>query len=103
MCDGRTQVSKGQDLLPQQSHGNLKLHVDSFAGCPVGHHGEIHHHESRPVTLSMTVDGKQHADPWLQRLQELYTVTADWDGTKHFGLTLYWEYTNHTFHLSMTG
>jgi hypothetical protein len=47
--------------------------------------------------------GKEHAQHLLDCLQEIYTVTTDWFGTKYCGLTLTWDYDAATVQLSMPG
>jgi hypothetical protein len=67
-------------------------------------------HETRPIAFSLVVDdfgvkyvGQEHANHLLQTLKILYTVTADWSGTKFLGLTIKWDYDNKTVDISMPG
>jgi hypothetical protein len=62
------------------------------------------------MTFCLVVDdfgvkyvGKQHADHLLACLQELYTVTKDWSGSKYCGLTIDWNYPECIVTLSMPG
>ena len=46
---------------------------------------------------------KEHADHLDKPLQELYTITTDWEGGLYCGLTLTWDYINRTVDMSMPG
>ncbi len=65
-------------------------------------------HESRPIAFTLVVDdfgvkykGKEHADHLLAALSELYTMTADWTGSKYLGIVINYDRTNREMHLSM--
>jgi hypothetical protein len=45
--------------------------------------------------------GKEHANHLKQVLEEHYTLTCDWTGTRYIGIILDWNYTEHQVHLSM--
>ena len=67
-------------------------------------------HKWRPITFALIVDdfgiqygNRQHAEHLLAALQEHYTVTTDWSGTKFAGIDIAWDYTHRTARLSMQG
>ena len=67
-------------------------------------------HETRPITFSLIVDdfgvkyvGKEHAEHLIQTLANKYKITTDWTGTLYCGITLTWDYINHSVTLSMPG
>lgn len=67
-------------------------------------------HLTRPISFCLIVDdfgvkyvGKEHALHLQQVLQEKYTVTTDWTGSKFCGLTLNWDYNNHHVDISLPG
>jgi hypothetical protein len=107
------EIRKGMYGLPQAgiiANTRLKAHLDThgYHACP--HTPGLFRHATRPITFCLVVDdfgikyvGREHADHLLACLQELYTVTTDWTGTKYCGLTLEWDYHAHTVQLSMPG
>jgi hypothetical protein len=65
-------------------------------------------HKWRPVMFCLIVDdfgieyvGKEHALHLRNVLQEHYTITEDWAGTKYAGIDLQWDYTRRTCRLSI--
>jgi hypothetical protein len=107
------EIRKGMYGLPQAgiiANTRLKLHLATHGYHPCPHTPGLFRHETRPITFCLVVDdfgvkyvGREHADHLLTCLQELYTVTTDWSGTKYCGLTLAWDHTAHTVQLSMPG
>ena len=65
-------------------------------------------HKWCPVQFTLVVDdfgvkyvGKEHAQHLKNTLEENYTVTTEWDGTRYIGITLDWDYKRRQVHLSM--
>jgi hypothetical protein len=65
-------------------------------------------HKVRLILFSLVVDafgvktvGQEHANHLISALQDLYTLTADWGGTKYLGLQLKWDYIQRTSDISM--
>ena len=65
-------------------------------------------HEWRPITFTLCVDdfgvkytGAQHADHLMAILQEHYTISHDWSGSRYLGMDINWDYEKHEVHLSM--
>jgi hypothetical protein len=107
------EIRKGMYGLPQAgiiANERLRKHLATWGyhACP--NTPGLFRHETRPIVFCLVVDdfgikyvGKEHAEHLLACLNELYTVTTDWSGTKYCGLTLEWDYTNRTVQLSMPG
>jgi hypothetical protein len=53
--------------------------------------------------FSIQYTGREHAEHLLKALQEHFTVTTDWTGTKFAGITLTWDYAKQTCCLTMPG
>jgi hypothetical protein len=67
-------------------------------------------HIWRPIQFTLVVDdfgikyvGDEHPQHLLKVLQEHYTVTTDWKGSRYIGITLDWDYGKRRVHLSMPG
>eukprot|EP00804_Cyclotella_cryptica_P028785 CCRYP_018721-RB/>CCRYP_018721-RB protein AED:0.41 eAED:0.41 QI:0/0/0/1/0/0/3/0/816 len=67
-------------------------------------------HIWRPIQFTLVVDdfgikyiGDDHPQHLLKVLQEHYTVTTDWTGSRYIGITLDWDYDKHRVHLSIPG
>jgi hypothetical protein len=67
-------------------------------------------HADHPIIFSLFVDdlgvqytGRQHAQHLADTLESLYTMTAEWPGTRYLGLTLDWDYDNRTVDMYMPG
>ena len=65
-------------------------------------------HDTRPVQFTLVVDdfglkyvGEEHANHLKQVLEEHYTLTCDWTGTRYIGITLDLNYKKCQVHLSM--
>ena len=46
---------------------------------------------------------KEHAEHLAKTLEQLYTITTDWEGRLCCGLTLTWDFINCTVDMSMPG
>jgi len=67
-------------------------------------------HTSKPIMFALIVDdfgiqhvGKPAADFLISTLNQDYTITIDWTGTKFCGLHLEWDYIKRSVKLSMPG
>jgi hypothetical protein len=47
--------------------------------------------------------GREHAEHLMTCIKKNYNISSDWNGTAYCGLTLDWDYKNHTVDLSMPG
>lgn len=107
------EIRKGMYGLPQAgiiANTRLQAHLATHGYLPFPHTHGLFRYSTRPVTFSLVVDdfgvkyvGREHADHLLQCLQELYTVTTDWSGSKYCGLHLQWDYKARIVQLSMPG
>jgi hypothetical protein len=105
------EIRKGMYGLPQAgiiANQRLEKHLYKYGYKPTYLTPGLWRHESRPITFSLVVDdfgvkyvGQQHARHLLRALEDLYTVSTDWTGSLYCGLTLDWDYQNHTVDLSM--
>ena len=67
-------------------------------------------HKTHPIQFTLVVDdfgvkyvGKEHAMHLKSVLEEHYTITEHWTGSRYIGLTLDWDYARGQVHLSMPG
>jgi Reverse transcriptase (RNA-dependent DNA polymerase) len=67
-------------------------------------------HITCPICFSLVVDdfgvkyvGQQNAQHLIDTLSNKYKITTNWTGTLYCGITLDWDYVNHTVTLSMPG
>jgi hypothetical protein len=107
------EIRKGMYGLPQAgiiANTRLQKHLGMYGYAAVAHTAGLFQHATRPITFCLTVDdfavkyvGKEHADHLFAALQDIYTITLDWSGTKYCGLTLAWDYTAGTVDMSMPG
>jgi hypothetical protein len=104
-------IRKGMYSLPQAgilANQLLVKRLAPFGYYPVTHTPGLWRHKHRPVLFSLVVDnfgvkyvGKEHAQHLIDTLSSFYELTVDWDATKYCGITLEWDYVNHTVDLSM--
>ena len=65
-------------------------------------------HKWHPITFTLCVDdfgvkytGKQHADHLMDIIQEHYTISHDWSGSRYLGMDIDWDYATRKVHLFM--
>jgi hypothetical protein len=65
-------------------------------------------HKTNGVVFTLVVDnfgvkymGRENAEHLMDLLRKIYSITADWTGSKYIGLTLNWDYKARTCDLSM--
>jgi hypothetical protein len=108
------EVRKGMYGLPQAgilANKLLKTRLEPHGYQECTHTPGLWKHSSRPIMFALVVDdfavqyiGREHAQHLLAALKQNYeAVTVDWDGKIFCGITLKWDYTNHTVDLSMPG
>ena len=63
-------------------------------------------HQWRPIKFTRVVDdfgvkyvSKEHARHLMSALNNSYTITHDWQGSKNSGITLDWDYNGRKVHL----
>jgi hypothetical protein len=107
------EIRNGMYGLPQAgiiANTRLQKHLHAYGYAAVPNTAGLFRHAHRPVTFCLTVDdfavkyvGKEHADHLFAALQDIYTITLDWSGTKYCGLSLDWDYAAGTVDMSMPG
>jgi len=67
-------------------------------------------HKSRPISFTLVVDDfgvkyvtQDDIDHLITSLKSTYKLTEDWTGNLYCGITLEWDYVNHTVDISMPG
>ena len=65
-------------------------------------------HEWRSITFTLCMDdfgvkytSEQHANHLMDILQEHYTISHDWSGSRYLGMDIDWDYARHEVHLSI--
>jgi hypothetical protein len=77
---------------------------------PTHHTHGLWTHDTSPISFSLVVDdlglkyvGREHAEHLIACIKINYNISRDWNGGAYCGLTLGWDYKNHTVDLSMPG
>jgi hypothetical protein len=107
-------VDKGMYGLPQAgmlANKLLKERLDKHGYFETTHTPGLWKHITRPIIFALVVDdfgiqyvGKEHTHHLIAALKQDYeAVTTDWEGELFCGITLKWDYVNHTVDLSMPG
>jgi hypothetical protein len=85
-----------------------RLSVHGYYQCPTT--PGLWRHRWRPISFVLIVNdfgikyvGLRHAEHLLHALQEHYTVTTDWTGSKFAGIDFKWDYAKQTCRLTMDG
>jgi hypothetical protein len=75
---------------------------------PTTHTHGLWTHDTRPISFSLVVDdigvkyvGREHAEHLMACIKKKYNILSDCNGTAYYGLTLDWNYQDHTLDLSM--
>lgn len=107
------EIRKGIYGLPQAGILANELLIQRLAlggYHPAPHTPGLFLHATRKISFTLWVDdfGVNYIDPadvehLLRLLEQHYTMTTDWSGTKYLGLTLKWDYDQRTVDLSMPG
>ena len=107
------QVDKGLYGLVQAgklAYDQLLQRLLSADFFPAPHAPGLFLHKTRPISFTLCVDDfgikyrhKDDLDFLIATLQKDYKITIDLTGTNYLGLTLDWDYQNHTVDISMPG
>jgi hypothetical protein len=99
--------------LPQAgilANGLLQRNLAKDGYRPTHHTHGLWTQDARPISFSLVVDdfgvkyfGREHAEHLMAGIMKNYNISSDWHGRAYYGLTLDWDYTNHTVDLSMPG
>jgi hypothetical protein len=67
-------------------------------------------HESKPITFTLFSENfgikfvnKANLDHLISSIKQTYKLNEDWTGNFYCGITLEWDYVNHTVNISMPG
>ena len=107
------EIQKGMPGLKQAgilANQRLRKHLAIHGYAPTRRTPSLWKHHTRPIWFSLVVDdfgvkyiGKENALHLQHALQQLYTISTDWEGTLYCGITLKWDYVNGIVELSMPG
>jgi hypothetical protein len=107
------EIRKGMYGLPQSgrlANDRLIKFLAPHGYTPVPITPGLWKHNERPLTFTLVVDdfgvkytSRDDADHLMTTLQQLYSVSIDWTGTKYCGIQLEWDYIRRTVDLSMPG
>jgi hypothetical protein len=113
--DGKVyiEIQKGMYGLPQAgilTNKLLQWNLAKDGYRPTTHTQNLWTYDTRPISFSLVVDdfgvkyvGQEHAEHLMACIKKKYNISSDWNGTAYCGLTLEWNYQDHTVDLSMPG
>jgi hypothetical protein len=113
--DGKVyiEIQKGMYVLPQAgilTNELLQHNLAKDGYRPTPHTHGLWKHDTGPISFSLVVDyfgvkyvGREHAEHLMECIKKNYNISSDWNGSAYCGLTLEWDYKNHTVDLSMPG
>ena len=106
-------IDKGIYGLPQAgilARQRLVSHLSTGGYYPCPSTPSLFRHHQRDIAFTLVVDDfgikyQSHQDPkhLIELLQQLYTITVDWEGKKYVGITTTLDREQHTMTLSMPG
>jgi len=95
-------IGKGMYGLPQAgkiASDRLIMHLAEHGYEQAQHTHGLFTHKTNGVVFPLIVDnfgvkyvGRENAEHLMASLRKIYSITADWTGSKHIGLTLKWDY-----------
>jgi hypothetical protein len=106
--DGKVyiEIQKGMYGLPQAgilANELLQRNLAKDGYRPTTHTHGLWTHDTRPISFSLVVDdfgvkyvGREHAEHLMTCIKKNYNISSDWNATAYCGLTLDWDYKNHT-------
>jgi hypothetical protein len=105
------EIGKGMYGLPQAgkiANDRLVKHLAKHGYKQAQHTHGLFTHKTNGVVFTLVVDnfgvkyvGRENDEHLMDLLRKIYSITADWTGSKHIGLTLKWDYEARTCDLSM--
>jgi hypothetical protein len=113
--DGKVYIEIQKDMygLPQAgilANKLLQRNLAKDGYRPTTHTNGLWTHNTRTISLSLVVDdlrvkyvGREHAEHLMACIKKNYSISSDRNGTAYCGLTLDWNYQDHTVDLSMPG
>jgi hypothetical protein len=107
------EIRKGMYGLPQAgrlANDALVPYLATHGYHQMEHTHGLFKHETRPVMFALVIDdfgvqyvGQENAQHLADVISAKYKMTTDWRGELYCGITLTWDYDNHTVDLSMPG
>jgi hypothetical protein len=107
------EIKKGMYGLPQAdilANELLQRNLAKDGYRPTQHTHGLRTHDTGPISFSLVVDdfgvkyvGCEHAEHLLACIKKNYNISSNWNENTYCGLTLEWDYKNHTVDLSMPG
>jgi hypothetical protein len=107
------EIRKGMYGLPQAgriANDRLTNFLEPHGYAPVPLTPGLWKHNASDLVFSLVVDdfgimftNKADANHLINVLKELYIVSEDWTGNRYGGLTIDWDYANHTVDISIPG
>jgi hypothetical protein len=106
-----TKMQKGMYGLPQagilaQELLEQRLNKHGYRQSPIT--PGLWRHDYQPISFTLCVDNfgikyvsRKHAKHLASILSEHYKFSHDWDGQRHLGMTINWDYTGQAVHASM--
>ena len=99
--------------LPQAciiAYDQLVKILAHFSYALTRHTHHLWRYTMRPIFFSVCVHdftikyaSRKHSEHLLAVLHTQYEFTTNWTGSTYLGITLKWDYINHTFDISMPG
>jgi hypothetical protein len=106
-------IRKGMPGLKQAGRiasDRLTAHLAKSGYAPVARTPSLWKHATLPIMFSLVVDdfgvkytGEAAAKHLIAALQQMYTISINWEGSLYLGLTLKWDYVKRSVVLSMPG
>ena len=107
------EIRKGMYGLPQAgriANDRLTAFLAPHGYAPAPITPGLWKHAASDLVFVLVVDDfgvkytdKADAERLMQTLKELYAVSEDWSGARYCGLTIDWDYPNHTVDISIPG
>jgi hypothetical protein len=107
------EIQKGMYGLPQAgilANELLQRNLAKDGYHPKTHTHGLWTHYTCPISFLLVVDdfgvkyvGREHAEHLMTCIKKKYNISSNWNETTYCGLTLEWDYKNHTVNLSMPG
>jgi len=105
------EVRKGMYGLPEAgrlANDRLTKFLAPFGYAPVPITPGLWQHKTQNIAFTLVVDDfgvkysdQRDAEHLMATLSQQYTASQDWEGTQYLGLTLEWDYENHTCDILM--
>ena len=92
------------------AHDDLVAHLAKHGYHKAKHTEGLFLHKDRPISFTLVVDdfgikykNKEDVEHLKKCLEEVYSMSIDWDGKRYVGIDLQWDYENGDLYCSMPG